>query len=188
MDDHPYLLGYLVGSGVAVFLGLFVILEFQILSWIVKGNVCRGNLNKIQDPETQGFKASAKLFLVNSLEAAVMSWLAVLQYLWRAFWMPISVVREALSSVPEEIKSLRYPLYNNPDLSRESVWAYACALKIKTGATVNAIHMKWGLEEIEGYYPSFDSEAALATLQSLVAIDEQTLIEVISRIRESSDC
>lgn len=185
MDDHPYLLGYLIGSAVAFFLGFFLLVETYIFAWIFKGNLLRKNLNKIQDPSTQGFKVSASAFVATLVAGTLMSWLGVLQYVWGIFWLPLNLIREALTSVPEEVKLLRYPLINNPNLSRESVWAYASALNIKTGVAANAFQMSLGLDEIQSYYPSFDSEAALETLRLLRVVDEQTLSEVMDRVRES---
>ena len=187
MDDHPYLLGYLIGSAVAMFLGLFIVLEGYIVSWIFKGNVLRKNLAKIQDPSNQGFKVNASMLAFNLVTAAVMSWLGVLQYLWQAFSIPLYAIREALSPVPEEIKSLRYPLLNNPNLSRESVWAYAYALGVSVGGSANAGQMQYELEEIEGYYPSFKSETALETLRSLGLISDQTVYEAIALVRASKE-
>ena len=178
MDDHPYLLGYLIGSAVAIFLGLFIVLEGYIVSWIFKGNVLRKNLAKIQDPSNQGFKANVSMLAFNLVTAAVMSWLGVLQYLWQALSIPLYAIREALSSVPEEIKSLRYPLLNNPDLSKESVWAYAYALGIKTGSRADGVQIQYDLEEVKTYYPSFNAEIALEALKSLGVISEQTVSDV----------
>lgn len=187
MDDHPYLLGYLIGCAVAFFLGIFVVLEGYIVAWIFKGNVLRSNLNKIQDPSTQGFKADATLLVVGLLSGIVMSWLGVLQYLWRVFSIPLNAIRETLSSVPEQVKSLRYPLLNNPNLSRESVWAYAYALGVRTGARADAAQMRYELEEVGSYYPSFESEAALETLRSLGVISEQTISEAMALVRVSKE-
>lgn len=182
-----FLTGYLVGCAAAFFLGIFVVLEGYIVSWVFKGNVLRSNLSKIQDPSGQGFKVNAILLAVGLLSGVVMSWLGVLQYLWRAFALPLTAIRDALSSVPEQVKSLRYPLLNNPDLSRESVWAYVCALGVSTGTRTDPVQMKWNIEEVEGYYPSFKSETALEMLRSLGVVEEQTVLEAIALVRAAKE-
>lgn len=187
LDEYPILEGYLAGCVFAFFLYFFVVVESYVVSWIFKGNVLRKNLNKIKNPSEQGFKHEAMVFLGFLLLGVVGSWLSVLTYAWSILWLPIAAVREALSSVPEEIKLLRFPLHNNPDLSKEAVWAYLKALAIKSGALPNAIHLSWELEEINGYYPKFNNEVALGKLGSLVGVDQDILSEVSARMKDMGE-
>ncbi len=186
-DDHPYLLGYLIGSAVAVLLGVFVVIETLILGWLFKGNILQKNLNKIKDPETYGFKVNAGLFVFGLFTGALMSWLGVLQYLWQIIWTPIRVLRELLSSTPEEIKTLRFPLMNNPELSREAVYAYAYALGVKAGAIPSSWQIAQELKDIEGFYPSFNPKRALESLKSLGVIEQETMSEALAEL-DSIEC
>ena len=185
LDDHPYLSVYLMGCLLAFFLHFVVMAEGYMIDWVSKGNVLRKNLNKIKDPSQQGFKATAIMFAFGLIIGTVMSWLGVLLYLWQIFWIPLRAIRDALSSAPEEIKLLRFPLKNNPNLARESVWAYLNALGIKAGTIPNPTQMAWELEEIGDYYPSFNSDVALEALRSLGGIDQEILSEVSAHLRNA---
>lgn len=187
LDDHPYLSIYLVGCLLAFCLHFVVIAEGYIIGWAFKENVLRKNLNKIKDPSEQGFKFTAIMFVFGLVTGTIMSWLGVLQYLWQIFWIPLAAVREALSSAPEEIKLLRFPLKNNPNLAREAVWAYLYALGVRAGAIPNATQMAWELEEVGDYYPSFNHEVALGTLGSLGGVDHETISEVLARMRNAKE-
>lgn len=175
LDEHPYLLIYLVGCAVAFCLSLVVVAEAYVIGWVFKGNIMRKNLKKIQDPESTNFKIDAAVFVFGLVTGTLMSWLGVVQYLWRILWMPLSALREVFSSVPEEIKLLQFPLKNNPNLSREAVFAYAYALGVRAGTSPNAWQMAQELQEIEGYYPSFNSEVALNTLSSLGVVTPEVI-------------
>lgn len=187
LDEHPYLSIYLVGCVVAFCLALVVTVEAHLVSWIAKGNVFRKNLNKIKDPASTGFKMTAGMFVFGLVSGTIMSWLGVLQYLWQIFWIPLSVLRDAFAPVPEEVKLLRFPLMNNPDLSREAVFAYLYALGVRAGTRPDAWQMANELEEIGGYYPSFNSEVALQTLGSLGAVDQEMLSEALARVKASKE-
>lgn len=187
LDDHPYLSGYLLGCVIAFFLGLVVAVESYILSWLFKGNILQKNLNKIKDPATYGFKANFGLFTFGLFTSVLMSWLGVLQYLWTIFWVPIRMLRELLSSTPEEIKALRFPLMNNPELSREAVYAYAYALGVKAGAIPSPWQIAQELKYIEGFYPSFNPKRALETLKSLGVIEQETISEALAEL-DSIEC
>ena len=47
--------------------------------------------------------------------------------------------------------------------------------------------MAWELEEIDGYYPSFNNEVALEALGSLGGVDHETLSEVLARMRNAKE-
>lgn len=168
-------------------LALVVVAERYIIGWAFKGNIFKKNLNKIKDPSTLSFKLSSMMFAFSLITGTAMSWLGVLQYVFYIFWLPLVVIREALSPTPEEIKMLRFPLMNNPNLARESVWAYLHALDIKMGTEPSATQMGWNLEEISGFYPSFNAEVALKTLGSLVDIDPDTLADTMYRYNSAME-
>lgn len=183
LDDHPYVSIYLVGCVFAFCLYFVVIAENYIIDWVFKGNVFKKNLNKIKDPAEQSFKFEAGMFAFYLVIGTISSWLGVLSHLWQIFWKPLAVMRDLFLSVPEEIKLLRFPLMNNPNLSREAVWAYLYAYNIKTGAIPDARLMAWELEEIGDYYPSFNNEVALKTLGSLCEVDQETISNVLAHLR-----
>jgi hypothetical protein len=185
LDDHPYLAFYLVGCAAAFCLAFVVQVEAYFIGWATKGNTLRKNLKKIQDPAGNNFKVTVSVFAFGLVSGVISSWIGVLQYFWRIVWMPMSVLREALTSTPEEIKLLRFPLMNNPTLSREAVFAYAYALGVKAGSRPDAWQIANELKEIEGYHPTFNCEIALQTLNSLNAIDPQTLSEALARMKEA---
>lgn len=180
LDDHPYLSTYLLGCVFAFSLGVAVVVEGYLIDWLFKGNVFRKNLNKIRDPAEQGLKHDVGLFAFGLTTGTVFSWLGVLQYLWRLLWTPLTAIREAFSSVPEDIKALRFPLQNNPGMSREAVWAYAYALGAKAGTVPTASQMAWELEQVQGFYPSFQNDVALRTLDSLNVVDKAIISKLLS--------
>lgn len=184
LDEHPILSVYLTGCLFAFFLFFVVIVETYLVTWFFKGNILRRNLNKVQDPAGQGFKVEAVKFAIGLTIATISSWLAVLQFTFQIVWIPIKVLREALASVPEEIKSIRFPLLNNPDLSREAVWAYLYALNTKGGVTPNAWEINNDLYGVGAYYPSFNKQSALEILGSLKVVDQEILSNAASIIEE----
>lgn len=184
LDEHPILFAYLMGCLFAFFLHFVVIAETYLVTWFFKGNILRRNLKKIQDPEGQGFKVEAGIFAINLTIVTVSSWLAVLQFTFQIVWIPMKVLREAFASVPEEIKSIRFPLLNNPDLSREAVWAYLYALNTKGGVTPNSWEINNDLYGVGAYYPSFNKQSALEILGSLKVVDQEILSNAASIIEE----
>lgn len=187
LDEHPYLSIYLAGCLAAFCLHFVSAAGFFIVEWASKDDVLKKNLNKIKDPSQQGFKFTAIMFSMSLVAGTVVSWLGVLLYLWVIFWTPLIAIRGAFSSVPEEIKLLRFPLKNNPNLTREAVWAYAYALGVKAGTIPDPMNMAWELGEIGGYYPSFNSHVALETLRSLGGVDHETLSEALAHMRNAKE-
>jgi len=62
---------------------------------------------------------------------SALSWVGVVVGLVKFAIVFLRIIRDVVAQTPEAIKVLRYPLRNNPDLSREAVWAYVYALGIK---------------------------------------------------------
>lgn len=174
---------YLFGSALAVFLGIVLVIEGYIITWATKDNVLRKNLEKIGDPKQSSLAVNVGTFLLGLLFGAVMSWLGVLQYLLQIVWVPIKTLRELFSSVPEEIKLLRFPLKNNPYLSREAVFAYFYALRVKAGSKPSVWEITDELNTISGYYPSFSKEGAIHTLESLAVVDKEMISNALETIR-----
>jgi hypothetical protein len=175
LDDHPILLIYLLGSAAACVASVVITLEAYAVSWFFKGNILRKNLEKIQSPSEHALLLKLGGFAVVILINAVMSWIAVLICIFQFFMVPLSALRDAISSTPEDIKQLRFPLHNNPNLSRESVWAYLQALKAKVGQGDSAAAMEYELLQIEGYYPHFHKQGAFNALKSLNVVHPDLL-------------
>ncbi len=175
-DEHPYLIFYLVGFCCAVFLILVKIMVFSFLNWITKTNILNKNLKKILPPNEETILAKwIKLIGVLAAEAAL-SWINVIVSLFQIVVTILRVLREAFSSVPEEVKLLRFPLKNNPDMARESVWAYLIALNVKTGEKIlTEIELISNLDEVRSYYPSFDYSSALKQLDGLNIISSENI-------------
>lgn len=82
---------------------------------------------------------------------------------------------------------MQFPLKNNPKLSREAVFAYAYALGVRGGSSPDWWQMEQELREIEGYYPSFNSEVALKTLGSLGVVDPETISKVLVSMENTKE-
>lgn len=178
LNDHPNFVIYLAGCVVAFLLFLLHTVAASILSWISKDNVLKKNVNKIKDPNGVGLAVKASLYVLLALFNAAFSWLGVLFLAGGIIWLPFAYLREALSSVPEEIKLLRFPLRNNPNLSREAVWAYLYALGVKSGATPDPRSINDELYGIGVFHPSFNRQLALETLSSLKVVDPEVVSQV----------
>lgn len=176
MDDHLYLLGYLVGCAVAVALTVVASIAVHVVSWMSKGNICAKNLRKLDPPEVSPAAAYLGVLVLNG----ILSWLTVLSFL--AWQFPVAVfrfVRELVTSTPETIKLLRFPLYNNPHMTAEAVWAQVVALNLAAGAdrpTVRSVLE--GLDEVKGKVASFHPELAIDQLSFLKAVDTAVIAEV----------
>jgi hypothetical protein len=90
-----------------------------------------------------------------------------------------------MQRAPEGIKRLRFPLRNNPDMPRESVWAYLHALNVEVGGEPpSETALVDSLNEVTDYYPSFDRVAALKQLESLKVISQDVTSASLARIGE----
>lgn len=97
--------------------------------------------------------------------------------------MLLNVVRESLTTKPESVKALRFPLRNNPNMSREAVWAYLSALSVKAGEKQpNEIDLLYFLDEVADYYPAFNKQVALNQLKDLDFTNKNIIISVLSEL------
>ena len=199
-DKHPWLFIYLLGSASALVLeALWVIFAVIFLwplnllvAWTTKANVVARNLKKIMPPDKQsswhdrlvifGFTIFSLLFGV------ALSWAGVLFQaggILMHFWRQLSSIRDALTPKPEAIKSLMFPLRNNPDLSREAVWAYVIALDVKSGNGQPDEHdMLNSLNEIHEYCRCLDRQVALNFLNGLRVVDGNVIASALRHLKK----
>lgn len=167
--SHPYVYVYALGCvAVVLFMPIKAFLLWA-LAWITKGNVFRKNIRKLSRPDTDSVVAKASLLVGEVALEVALSWIALLIGVCQLALVLLRVLREAVSSTPEEIKRLRFPLLNNPMLPPELVWAHTTALRIKAGA-LDCRKVARSLEEIPEQLPSFNSRTALMQLEGLNAL------------------
>jgi len=182
-DIHPYLLIYLIGCALVVFLTLFKVVVFWFIGWITKENILNKNLKKLQYPDEETFTSKFLLFFGTLVLEAALSWVNVLVIIFQIIKMLLTVIREALTTKPEAVKALRFPLRNNPNMSREAVWAYLSALQIKVGEKQpSESDLLYSLEEVEDYYPSFNKQAALNQLKDLNIISKDIILSTLNEL------
>lgn len=175
LDNHPYVMFYIVGCVITFFLILFKIVFFYFIAWLVKGNVYRKNIRKLEPPNEESFADKAGVFVSVTLIEVAFSWINVVLIPLQIVMHLFKLVREALTAVPEEIKLLRFPLGNNPNMSREAVWAYLVALEMKTGFELNEGLIRYRLEELVGNNPSFNCATAINVLEGLKVVNPELM-------------
>jgi hypothetical protein len=179
---------YLVGCAVAVLFWLVDVALFSALDWILKGGVLRKNLRKLDAPDTETFWTKFWVHAVLLLLSFALSWIQVLISLFSILWRLMKIVREAFVTVPEDIKQLRFPLYNNPEMSREAVWAYTRALQAKAGGNLATVSELLGsLQSVIDNCKHFDARGALKHLRELNAVSAEAIDVAIKRIDAERD-
>jgi hypothetical protein len=188
LDDHPLLAIYLLGCALVPALALVSVFTFWVLAWLTKTNVLTKNLKKLQASTTRApFPSRAVKFLATWLFEIALSWISVALLVWRLLKILLGTAREVLSSRPESIKLLSYPLKNDPHLPVESVWAYAYALTIRGGSPPpDEAALTAELEEISAQKPRFDRAVALRQLESLDVVKPAVIAAVAARRRGAS--
>ena len=97
-------------------------------------------------------------------------------------------IREAFVTVPQDIKQLRFPLYNNPDMSREAVWAYVRALHAKTGGTLSTpSELLSSLQSVIDNHKHFDARLELQHLRELHAVSAESIDGAMGQIEAKLD-
>lgn len=181
IDEHPYLSIYLLGCLVALLLQILTYFIYWTLSWITRENILRKNLKKVQEPDKRTLGTKVIVVVVWDAVGVASSWIGVAFQLWQILATLLGVVREIVSSTPEAIKLLRFALKNNPDMSREAVWAYLMAISIKAGRSITSEHeLHASLKDVFDYYPSFDRRAAIRQLESLNAVSSDLITSITS--------
>lgn len=172
IDNHPFIFAYLLGSIFVVILILFKVILFWFIDWAIKANVLQKNIRKLMPPDETTFVTKVAKFIGIVVFESLLSWINVAIVLWQIVSGLLRVTRDLLQPAPEAIKNLRFPLRNNPDMPRESVWAYLQALRVKAGEkqpTPEALISS--LNEVSELYPTFNRMIALKQLESLGAIN-----------------
>lgn len=187
LDQHPLLLFFLVGAFLIVSLILVKVILYTSVDCVIKASILRRNLEKIVcPPEHIVSNKKALLFLGPLLHKAALSWIKVI-ILWKIPTTLFRVVRDVVTPTPEEIKLLRFPLRNNPEMSRESVWAYVQALQVKVGQNPpDESTLLASLKELSRHYANFDSQMALKQLERLKIINPEVMIESQNRLVSES--
>lgn len=174
---------YLIGCAAALCLQLVSIALFYALTWMLKGNILRKNLKKLEPPDDETFWQKAATFaFILTLEVAL-SWFDVLLMLVLIPWRLFNILREVVTSAPEEIKRLRFPVLNNPDMSPESVWAHVRAFEAKGGGEQpNAQKLLWSLQATTDNRPQFDRAEALHQLKNLNAVNPEVVASALEQL------
>ncbi|MEW8403719.1 MAG: hypothetical protein AB2689_28885 [Candidatus Thiodiazotropha taylori] len=184
LDIHPYLLIYLIGCVLVVVMLPIQMTLFWIIKWVTKENNLNKNLKKLQPPKEEGLLQRFLFVIVMIVIEALLSWINVIVILFKTLKYILSILRESLTQKPEIVKSLRFPLWNNPDMTRESVWAHYTGLRIHAaGEQLDESDLHYSLNEVEGFYPYFDKKEAISQLKHLKVIDN----EILSSVQESED-
>jgi hypothetical protein len=174
---------YLAGCVVAVLLSVASVVLFSALQWILKGNIIRRNLKKLDETENESFWSEFGTATLLIALSAALSWIQVLITLVGSLWKLLEILRELFVNVPETIKKLRFPLQNNPDMSREAVWAYVRAIEAKAGANLfNAYGLLSSLQSVIDNHKDFDSHTALQHLRALDAVSSEVIDAAMKRI------
>jgi hypothetical protein len=183
LDDHPYLLIYLIGCGLSLIAAFASIVLQWALSWVTKANVVAKNLRKLEPASAKTpIPVRVRKFVVTCIWQAALSWIAVVWEAWRIVLLLLRTAREALTSEPESVRRLRYPLKTNPDLPVESVWAYLCALGIRVGSPPpDEKQLAEELNRASGALPRFDRSTALRQLDALEVVKPAVTSAVLSR-------
>ncbi len=179
---------YLVGCLLAVPMMLLNTVIIWFLNWLTKTNILIRNLKKLAPPdETSLSIKTLKIVGIYVFETAL-SWVSVAAGLFQLARVLLSTVREALTSIPEAIRTLRFPLRNNPELSRESVWAHAFGLRVLAGDPPgSASEILSSLAEIGEHHRTFDGSLALRQLKALHVVEPEMITEALASLGPSQD-
>jgi hypothetical protein len=182
-----YLEIYLLGSATVAVLSILKYLYFNAIAWIFKVHVINKNLAKISLDSQLTFWEKLGTFGVALFFESLLSWINVPIICWQFFHETIKVLRESISTVPEDIKILRYPLKNNPNLEAEIVWAYSQALNFKNGTVFSSLDLANSLVELKNKNKYFQSNKAINSLKSLAVYPTDVVDEIEIRLRSESE-
>ena len=182
LADHPYLRLYLLGCALVVPFWVASLTFRWVLAWITKGNIMAANFRKLQPTARTPFWARTGKFIWSVVSEVSLSWVNVIVITWKFVVLLLRVAREALSSAPESIQRLRFPLKTNPDLPVESVWAYVFALSICAGALPpDEKRLEEELDDVSYQVPRFDRSVALRQLEALDVVKPSVMDAVVAR-------
>lgn len=188
IDEHPYLFIYLVGCVIVIILTVIKVILFGLIAWISKEHIFNKNARKLDPPDERSFLNKAGDVLTLLFVTVLFSWINVLYIPWEIARVLLASIRELFTSRPEAIEVLRFPLRNNPHMPRESVWAYAHALQIRVGEKQpGETDLRASLDELYGYYPSFDRATALKQLKALNVVSPEVITATMDSLSKPSE-
>ena len=183
IDRHPYILIYLLGSALVVVLVVVRVTLLGFIAWITKSNVIAKNLKKLDPPDDEGLGQKALTFVVILAFMAAISWIGVAIEVFQIIVALLQILRDAFTSAPEAIKLLRFPLRNNPDMSREAVWAYVQAMRVRSGEKQpDENELLYSLNSLREEHPSFNREAALSQLEGLGVVSSDEISSALQHL------
>jgi hypothetical protein len=185
LDRHPYVALYLLGCVVDLVLNLVHVVLFFLIGWVTKANILAANLRKLETPVplAERFKKGVRAIILDVL----FSWLGALGVLWNTTAMVLRSVREAVSSVPESVKQLRFPLKNNADLPAESVWAYLVALRSRgAGEPLDETALTSQLENLSESLQTFDKSTAIRRLRELDIVEPAIIAALLGAVEPAA--
>ncbi len=185
----PYFYFYLAGCICYALLLPVKMIILYFLRWITKDNILIKNIKKINPPdEKHTFKTRLIVYGMFIAVDVTLSWINVAIVLWQIGVELFSILRHVFTSVPEEVKTLRFPLKNNPYIPRESVWAHMTALNVKLGEPIPiASTLILSLNEVHGYYQSFDRISALKQLDGLHIISSEIISNALKQLQTADE-
>jgi hypothetical protein len=186
MNYEWLLMLYLVGCALTFLLIIFRTVFLLAIGWLLKENIYRSNLKKICPPDEKTFKDKALGYIFLLGFESLLSWINVPVLIWNIFKDLVTAARNLLSSHPEDFKRLTFPLRNNPEMTREAVWAYGSALEAKVGVQLTEEKIFSSLNELQDFYPSFNRFTALQQFGGLNIVDQEMLDRLSKRIRNPS--
>lgn len=180
---HDYVFIYILGCVATFTLLLFNTALMWFLRWITKANVVIKNIRKIEPPDETTFFQKVSTFILSNLFEILLSWISVLLQIWLTISTILTTLREVFTETPEDIKTLRYPLKNNPNMPPEIVWAHVNAIQLKaTGKQLDVAELADSVNDLRYDYPSFNREYAVKHLKHLDVISADTLKSVLNTL------
>lgn len=174
---------YLFGCFIAFLIQITTRTIINFIYFITKENILIKNIKKISEPDNRTKVKKFGEWALAFLLSVLASWINVIGASIHFIVFIFRFIREIIQTTPQTIKELRWPLRNNPDLSREHVWAYLVALSVKGGSTeLNADLIIKEIFNITNYYEDFEKKRAVKILSTLIVINENILNEVENRI------
>lgn len=172
---------YILGCVTSIITSILTELYLLIIYFLTGENIYIKNIGKIdKNYKKQTINGT---YLAHGIRL-FLSWINVIWLISITIYKTLCVLREILRKYPDDLKSLRCPLYTNPTLSPEKVWANAYALGFKMGGfEVSKNYILETFSYIEEYNNEFDSIKALELLDQLNIIDKKIINELKLQIK-----
>ena len=171
---------YLIGSILYLILAPLIELIFIIINFISGNSIFIKNIEKIEKSEK-----NINSLVLGYFTSAPLSWISIIWLFLATIYRVLDMLRSLLRRYPEEINSLRFPLISNPKLSPEQVWAYTCAIAIKTGSLHDSSHILQIIDNAIECNEDFDPDKALDLLARLNVLEIEKINELKLSLREN---